>query len=331
MSTHPEKTVYDHEIPEHMEATAKSAPERPVLIMLDGNETNRRHPIIKRELTMGRDLSCDVVLHDSRCSRQHAKLVFTNVDQTDQAPNIVLRDLNSTNGVFVNGIRVSEHTLREHDKILVGSSLFGFFLRDECELEADQRLYFMARNDALTGLLNRGIFNMEIQKEFERAQRYGRTLGLVLFDIDHFKTFNDTYGHQMGDYVLQELGRIVRANIRGHDIGARYGGEEFAIILPETPLEGGLIQAERLRQAVVHHAFVKDGISLRITVSLGIASNDHSILSMDELIRAADRSLYQAKAAGRNCIGWMQNGQIRTEKPELENGITTPPTDRYFH
>jgi len=286
--------------------------ERPVLIMLDGNDVNRRYRIDKSEVLIGRDVMSDIVLHDSRCSRHHAKLVYENFEQTDEMPQIKLFDNGSTNGCFVNGVRVNDFLLHDRDKILLGSSLFGYFMRDEFELEADQRLFFLARNDALTGLLNRGIFNMEIQKEFDRARRYGRELSLVMVDIDHFKHFNDHYGHQMGDFVLQEIGRLVRANIRANDLGARYGGEEFAIILPETGLEGGLIQAERLRMAVCQHPFAKDETSVQITISLGIASSESQMLSTDDLIKDSDRALYQAKAEGRNCVCWTRGGRINT-------------------
>jgi two-component system, cell cycle response regulator len=312
MSTHPDKTLFDHEIADHLEETTRSWSERPILVMLDGSDTNRRFPIDKREITIGRDIMSDIILHDSRCSRHHARLTYLNLEQANDAPQIILNDLDSTNGSFVNGIRVSEHILRDRDKILLGSSLFGFFMRDESELEADERLYVQARMDALTGMLNRGVFNIEVQKEFERAGRYSRELALVMFDIDHFKCFNDTYGHQMGDFVLQELGRIIKTNIRGHDLGARYGGEEFAIILPETSLEGALIQAERLRSAVNNHSFTRGETSFCLSISLGLVALEPCIQDVEGFIQAADRALYQAKAEGRNCICWSRNGRVNT-------------------
>jgi two-component system cell cycle response regulator len=260
-------------------------------------------------MVMGRDVTCDIVLHDTRCSRKHAKLIYRNFAREGEPPYVVLADAGSTNGTFVNGNKLTgEQLLRDRDKILAGSSVMGFFLRDEWELEADQKLYTLARVDALTGLLNRGVLNIEMQREFERAQRYGRMMSLVMFDIDHFKIFNDTYGHQMGDFVLAELGRLVKANIRNHDIGARYGGEEFTIILPETTLEGALIQAERTRGAIVRHEFVREDVRVKITVSMGIASLEADVAHVDELVKRADQSLYKAKETGRNRICWMKDG-----------------------
>lgn len=311
MATVPEKTIFDHEIVGHVDDTLQSGVERPILIPLDDNDSSRRIRIDKPEMIMGRDVTCDIVLHDTRCSRRHAKLIYRNFDREGEQPHVVLADMGSTNGSFVNGIRItSDHLLRDRDKILVGSSVLGYFLRDEWELEADQKLYTLARVDALTGLLNRGVLNIEMQKEFERAQRYGRQLSLVMFDIDHFKRFNDTYGHQMGDVVLSDLGRLVKSNIRNHDIGARYGGEEFTIILPETTIEGALIQAERMRSAIVRHTFTQGEVSVKITISMGIACIEPDITHIDELLKRADQALYKAKETGRNRICWIRDGQF---------------------
>lgn len=311
MSTLPEKTIYDHDIGNHVDETAQSGAERPILIPLDGGDSSQRIRIDKPEMVLGRDVTCDIVLHDTRCSRRHAKLIYRNFDRETEQPVVVFCDNGSTNGAFVNGNRVTADTLlRDRDKILLGSTVLGFFLRDEWELAAEQKLYTLARVDALTGLLNRGVLNLELQKEFERAQRYGRALTLVMFDIDLFKRFNDTYGHQMGDFVLSELGSLVKANIRNNDIGARYGGEEFTIILPETPLDGALIQAGRLRNAILAHEFIKDEVTVKITVSMGLASIEPGIGHIDELVRRSDQALYHAKHSGRNCVCWMRNGQL---------------------
>ncbi|MEN6625178.1 MAG: GGDEF domain-containing protein [Candidatus Sumerlaeia bacterium] len=329
MGTIPDKTVYDSEVAEQLEETTRAWAERPVLILLEGSGVNRRYRIDKPLMTMGRDLTNDIVLRDTRCSRRHAKLEYKNFLQTDGDTEIVLHDMESTNGTFVNGVRIASHPLHDRDKILVGSTLFGFFLRDEAELEADQQLFHLASNDALTGLRNRGVLNMELEKEFDRARRYGRSLSLVMFDIDHFKNFNDTYGHQMGDAVLQEIGRLVKANIRFNDLGARYGGEEFAIILPETAIDGALIQAERLRQSVANFIIPTEGTSINITISLGIAQLETGINSVEDLIRAADKALYQAKNEGRNCTCWSSGNRINVGQntQQLQRRPQSPPPE----
>jgi two-component system cell cycle response regulator len=309
MATIPEKTIYDSELVNKLDDRTRSLVERPVLVMLDGSDVNSRYFMDKPELIIGRDRICDITLHDSRSSRRHARLEYLNFEDHQETPKIRISDAGSTNGVIVNGSQVEEYFLNDRDKILIGSTLFGFFLRDESELAAEEHLYHLANNDALTNLRNRHLFNDEIRKEFDRAKRYKRDLSLVMFDIDNFKQFNDTYGHQMGDYVLQELGVIVQANVRSNDIGARYGGEEFAIILPETSLEGSLIQAERLRQSVEQHPYSCSETKLIITVSVGISSMEECIRTCDELIKAADDALYAAKRNGRNCVSWNRDGK----------------------
>ncbi|MCL5271388.1 MAG: GGDEF domain-containing protein [bacterium] len=310
MRTFPEKTVFDDEIADQLGQTTRTWTERPVLIPLDGKETEQRHRIDRRELTLGREANCDIVLNDAKCSRAHARLIYHNFDHVDQPPDILLADLGSTNGTFVNGVRIKQHHLQDRDKILLGSTLLGFFLRDTKELDADQRLYFMANNDALTGLYNRAVFNRELQREFERSRRYGRELSLVIFDIDHFKQCNDNYGHLMGDFALQEIGRLVAGNIRGNDIAVRYGGEEFAIILPETNLEGALIQGERIREAVANHLFTKDSTTFRLTISLGIAAIEPDMAAKDQLLKSADMALYTAKDTGRNRVCCSRDGRL---------------------
>lgn len=309
----PEKTVYDDDINENLEETTRSSVVRPLLILLDGSNMNRRFRINKHQMTLGRDLKCDISLSDSRCSRHHARLIYKNFERPQDDPEVEIVDLNSTNGVFVNGMRAERHLLCDRDKILLGSLQFGFFLRDEHEIEADQRLYDLANIDPLTGLRNRGVFNAELNREFDRARRYGRHLALVMFDIDHFKRVNDTYGHQTGDYVLQELGRLTKANVRGHDIAARYGGEEFAIILPETSLEGAFNQAARLQNALSANPFHHEEHTFNLTISLGVAALEASLTSPDDLVKVTDRALYQAKADGRNCVCTWARGKVQSD------------------
>lgn len=316
MSNTPDKTIFDDEVVQNLEENTRASVECPVLFLLSNQNMNQRYRIDKPQLNIGRDvLHNDITLNDYRCSRRHARVLYKNIEEGNQTPLVVLEDLNSTNGSFVNGVRVSgQHELKDRDKILVGSTMFGFFLRDESEIEADKRLLNLATTDALTGLNNRGVFNVEIQKEVDRAQRYGRPLSLVMFDIDHFKKFNDTYGHQIGDFVLQEMGRLILINTRSNDTSSRYGGEEFALILPETNMEGALIQAERLRSAVRNHPFTTDRTCFNITVSVGVASLEEDIRDARMLIQRADEALYNAKAEGRNRVCWFKDGQIHSRE-----------------
>ncbi|MBI3621240.1 MAG: diguanylate cyclase [Nitrospirae bacterium] len=159
-----------------------------------------------------------------------------------------------------------------------------------------------ASTDYLTGLFNHREFQRRLEDELSRSQRYGHECSLILLDIDHFKSFNDTYGHQVGDDVLRLLGQSVRGSIRqGIDVPARYGGEEFTIILPETDAKGGLMVAERVRKRIADSGVeVQGGVKAPLTISVGVATFPADATTRPLLIQAADQALYFAKEAGRN-------------------------------
>jgi diguanylate cyclase (GGDEF)-like protein len=159
-----------------------------------------------------------------------------------------------------------------------------------------------AVTDELTGLFNRRRFQEAMATEVERSKRFGQPVGLVLLDLDDFKTVNDTYGHQQGDLVLREVARVLRETSREIDEPARYGGEELAVVLPGTDLEGAYNLAERVRAGIEELALPLldgDGV-LRVTASFGVATLPGSADDMRELVAAADEALYRAKRAGKN-------------------------------
>ncbi|CCY63158.1 response regulator receiver modulated diguanylate cyclase [Clostridium sp. CAG:967] len=155
--------------------------------------------------------------------------------------------------------------------------------------------------DGLTNLYNRRHFEMTFDREFNRAKRYKSELSLAVIDIDLFKSFNDTYGHSCGDYVLKELAYLLVQNFRQTDLIFRYGGEEFVILLTETPLENAFIPLERLRKAVEENRFRYKGQDLKVTISGGISSNN-DIENLWDMFDLADKALYKAKECGRNQI-----------------------------
>ncbi|MBI4717603.1 MAG: GGDEF domain-containing protein [Planctomycetes bacterium] len=174
--------------------------------------------------------------------------------------------------------------------------------RSMAEQQAD--LLRRATTDPLTGIGNRAAFDARLALEIDRAVRTGTPLALMMLDVDRFKSFNDTYGHQAGDRILQAVAHLLDENVRKIDYAARYGGEEFAVIAPDTHRDGLLVLAERLRECVAHLAVPWEGHTLRVTVSIGAAVFSE-ILDAGELpgiIRAADAQLYNAKTAGRNRV-----------------------------
>jgi diguanylate cyclase (GGDEF)-like protein len=166
-------------------------------------------------------------------------------------------------------------------------------------------LFRQATTDRMTGLFSHHFFEKTLDEELERARRYKSTFSLVMFDIDHFKVFNDTYGHLQGDRIIREIAKLTTKSIRQVDFPARYGGEEFAVILPAVDLKGALVVAERLRKRVEGFSFPgSDGKQpLHVTISIGVTEFDpESSYAPSEIIRDADRALYQSKEKGRNRV-----------------------------
>jgi diguanylate cyclase (GGDEF)-like protein len=175
--------------------------------------------------------------------------------------------------------------------------------------EANQKLQVamaelerLSNQDALTGIYNRRHLERHLQLEINRVRRYGGDLSLVMFDLDHFKRVNDTYGHVAGDAVIRAVADRVSNSIRDTDLFARYGGEEFCLALPVTPIGGALQLAERLRQRIEREPIVFDGKTIAFTVSLGVAEMSNTIGKPADFIEHADQALYQSKASGRNRV-----------------------------
>ena len=156
----------------------------------------------------------------------------------------------------------------------------------------------IATRDELTGLYVRGIFDVSLERYIKESLRYKNQLSLMMIDIDDFKKINDTHGHLLGDKVLQQIGRIILANIRDSDLGARYGGEELAVILPQTDLEGAHTIAERIRTGVSDY-YKND---LKVTISIGISELKKGADTSRVLIAHTDKALYAAKSTGKNKV-----------------------------
>lgn len=155
--------------------------------------------------------------------------------------------------------------------------------------------------DGLTGVYNRRTFERRLMEEFTRHKRIDSPLGIIMFDIDHFKSVNDEYGHMFGDVVLQELVKICNKNLRTEDFLARYGGEEFVCLLINQNVHQAELVAERLRKSIADITVTEGGISVKTTISLGIADS-RDCDTPEELIRLADEALYIAKRNGRNRV-----------------------------
>jgi diguanylate cyclase (GGDEF)-like protein len=165
-----------------------------------------------------------------------------------------------------------------------------------------RELDLRSRTDGLTGLLRRGPFEERLKEEVARARSFRSTFSILMIDIDHFKHLNDTYGHQVGDEVLKTVAQRLREGIYETDVIARYGGEEFICLLPRSDPAGLRIKADQLRQRVANQAFVIGLEAIQVTMSVGIAHFPQDGQTAEAVLGAADRALYAAKAAGRNCV-----------------------------
>lgn len=166
--------------------------------------------------------------------------------------------------------------------------------------EANLQLREISRTDGLTGLLNRKTWEIDAEQEFKRFKRHVHPCSLIMFDIDHFKNINDSYGHPAGDEVIRQTAAAVLESIRDIDIAGRYGGEEFTIVLSDTDETGAMVVAERIREKIQGLTVHYEDFAIQFTVSLGVARLTETMANRTVWIDSADKALYQAKKGGRN-------------------------------
>lgn len=269
---------------------------RPCLVMIRGDFIGEVYELDSDVTMIGRSDEVDLTISDTSISRRHAMVV-------KRLEGFFVSDLGSTNGTFVNKELVnSARRLSEGDKLTLGSVTFKFTFQDEDDTEYHQLLRNMAVKDGLTRIYNKRYFLESLAKEYEFNHRNHTGLSIVMFDIDHFKQINDTYGHPAGDAILKELTQLVETEARGYDLFARYGGEEFVFLMRGAPLEAAVGFAERVRNSVEVHKFVYEGNEIQITTSLGVSYWDggDDITCPDQIVQRVDEQLYKAKNGGRN-------------------------------
>jgi diguanylate cyclase (GGDEF)-like protein len=262
-----------------------------------GPDIGRRIPLVKTQYVVGRDSEADFVVSRSSVSRQHARLYV------DDDGNWWVEDLNSTNGTFVNEARIRAQQLTDSDQVRFGDAIYKFLSGSNIESAYHEAIHNMAIQDGMTGIHNKRFFMEFLEREIAVASRHGHPLTLVMFDVDHFKKVNDTYGHLAGDAVLKELAQRIRPRIRREDLFARYGGEEFACVLPSTAIEGGIVFADHLRLIIAERPCAFENQSIAFTISLGVTTlrNENGV-DAATLIKRADENLYAAKHGGRNRV-----------------------------
>ena len=235
----------------------QNAPEKrevPYFIVIAGGTVGMMYKLTQADTFIGRATEAEIRVDDEGVSRKHARVSSTPNQQ------VILIDLGSTNGTYVNGARIGEQVLRDGDKVQIGSTtILKFSYQDALEESFQRKLFDSAVKDGLTGIYNKKFLVDRIETDFAHAKRHRAPLTLVIFDIDHFKTVNDTWGHPCGDFVLKELAQVVKKTLRNEDVFARFGGEEFVVLMRDVDDTGALVLAERLRRLIEQSQFVFEG------------------------------------------------------------------------
>ncbi len=279
----------------------QKAKEQPAcLILIRGTPQGHRFFITGEQMIIGRDPAADISILDASISRKHARI--TKLENA-----VSIEDLGSSNGTFINGKRLAPGTiviLSKEDLVKLGNSIVKYLPAGEIEIIFYGNLNQAANTDPMTKCFNKGYFLEAIEAELKRAKAFSTPLSLIFFDLDHFKKVNDTYGHDGGDFVLKEFTHLIRGLgvIQQKDIFARYGGEEFCLLMPSTVIQDAEKTAELMRGKIQTHAFNYEGKRIPVTSSLGVAELRSDIESASDLIKAADKALYESKEGGRNRV-----------------------------
>jgi diguanylate cyclase (GGDEF)-like protein len=267
------------------------------LVQIHGPDLGKKYTIDAEDgLTMGRDEGNTVIVDLDNVSRRHAMV-------SNKEGKYFLKDLGSTNGTYLNDAEIhEEQPLRTGDLLKVGGAIFKFLSGGNVETQYHEEIYSLTISDGLTQIYNKRFFLEFLEREMGRCHRYNRSLSLIMFDIDHFKSINDTNGHLAGDYVLRELSATIKPRVRKEECFARYGGEEFAVVMPEAGGDNARKFAEKIRKMCEEHPFSFENKPIQVTVSLGVADLTGEMTEPLQFIKLVDQNLYKAKKTGRNRV-----------------------------
>ena len=290
-------TIIDPTTASHLTLPGSSSP---TLTILAGTDVGRVFALDVGTVVIGRTAESEVHIAHESISRKHCEITVHNQNQ------VLLRDLGSTNGTRVNDTDLSGTTRELHggERIRLSKKVvLKFAFQDRLERGVQEDLYSSAVRDPLTGIHNKRFMQERLAHEVTYATRHGSDLCVLMFDLDHFKQVNDTYGHPAGDEVLVETARRVHNTLRSEDVFARYGGEEFVVIMRGIPLHEGEQASRRILKAIGERPFQAGTERITVTVSIGVASfQSAQAVSASSFLAQADLLLYQAKEQGRNQV-----------------------------
>ncbi|HVR19772.1 MAG TPA: GGDEF domain-containing protein, partial [Polyangiaceae bacterium] len=263
-------------------------------VVLTGNELGTRIAV-DRSLMIGRAPDADLTLSDQMISWHHARI-------EDRGDGFALFDLGSTNGTTVNGESKAEFLLKPNDRIVFGATAVSFEKEDALKVDFNEAVERLLNIDDLSGLFVRRKFDAEFATLLDTARGATRSLALLVMDMDGIKKINDTHGHLFGAHVIGQAGHIVGGIIRDRGIGCRFGGDEYLAALPDFDVDAACEVADQILRAINSVPFVKDGITLKPGISIGIAAFPSDAGDAPTLFQRADEALYRAKQGGRNRI-----------------------------
>lgn len=271
--------------------------------IIDGEESQfgKIFTFYKESILIGRNKYSDIYINDENISNDHCEIKVIKNDE-NKIDQIILKDLLSTNGTYVNGKLITNKVLKSGDKIKIGETTLRFSYNDELEEKYHLKLFNIATSDSLTKLHNKRYTISELENQYKIAKRNNRIFSLIMFDIDDFKIINDKYGHIAGDEFLKNVASHININLREQDFAGRFGGDEFLIILPETKIEGATILADRIREKIEKSEIVYRDHKIETTISGGISQFNFSYNNIKELLEITDKALYKAKKSGKNKV-----------------------------
>ena len=250
-------------------------------------------------MTLGRSPDAEIQIIDTGISRRHIYIRFNE-------NSVTVEDLESANGTYVNGERLNgEVEITNGDQVSIGvATVLKFSLSNQLDAEYQDHIQEQLSKDTLTNAYNRKAFSQCLNSTYINAKQDFTPICLLMIDVDHFKTINDTYGHQVGDTILKHVAESLIKTVRSVDYVCRYGGDEFAIVCPSIDSLRGLQLAEKVRSNIETLRFKVGAERIKVTASIGISNYpENEIKCVSQFIAYADKAMYKAKRNGRNQIG----------------------------
>ncbi len=282
------------------DAAARAAARLPVLVVMRGAQVGRRYLLNEDALVVGRrgDRSQLVIDGDQQVSGVHCR-----IERAAGVDAWRLVDLGSTNGTLLRGARISNELLRDGERIQIGETVLKFTYHDELEEDFHRQVDHLMNRDELTGLPVQRVYRQRLQETLWHCVRASKPLAVLMLDLDGLKKINDTHGHLLGARAIATVGRRLGAIVQAQQgVVSRFGGDEFSAFVPGLDRAGALALGEQLGESVRGEPIVDGSISVRPTISIGVAAFPADGTTVEALTRRADAALYRAKAAGRDCV-----------------------------